>query len=434
MHPARVVSLRTIDPDRYAIVDVPSGSVLEEIESGKAFYEVYEGAVYLFQGATHLCTRLDLNEKKAYVRRADLKYYTKPIDVTDVHVIGGTNAYSALGTAERALLGVDHEDEEFRDLTVEAEEEGDLNLEIIIKKEEQGGGGEGGGGRHYGRATGHTYHGYDGGGDDPRLRGPRHVPRHVSSRLACGVECSDAYVTTQWVGYHKLWRSSGEIFETIHHHLPDTHVTTRATQWRAPPSLGTDLASRHLPFREGLHAATHAILHVLPLLVVCDPGDVLGECDSPYTTRFRPERLLLYDAQGGGVGLSDQAARIFPALLRRALRLLEHCPCARDPRGCPACTQHASCRQYNATLHKEAAKEVLRQILAREEAHGGGGHDEHDSVDHDGGDGGGGGEGGEYRHDDDGGDGGGDGDGARDQAGVVKAEEGEEGGGMGPVV
>ena len=63
--------------------------MLEEIEESKAFYEVYEGAVYLHQGRTYLCTKLDLGRRLAIVRPADLKYYTKIRDFTDVHVTGG---------------------------------------------------------------------------------------------------------------------------------------------------------------------------------------------------------------------------------------------------------------------------------------------------------------------------------------------------------
>lgn len=47
--PAAAVSLRAIDPERYAIVNEEDGDVIEEIEESKAFYEVYDGAVYMFQ-------------------------------------------------------------------------------------------------------------------------------------------------------------------------------------------------------------------------------------------------------------------------------------------------------------------------------------------------------------------------------------------------
>ncbi len=61
------------------------------------------------------------------------------------------------------------------------------------------------------------------------------------------------------------------------------------------------------PFRDGLHAAAHAVLNVLPLFLPCEAIDVCTECDNPYRTTYRPERLLIYDKHPGGIGL---AARV----------------------------------------------------------------------------------------------------------------------------
>lgn len=48
----------------------------------------------VLQGRTYLCKKLDLGTKVATVRAADLKYYTKTRDFTDVHVVGGHTAYA----------------------------------------------------------------------------------------------------------------------------------------------------------------------------------------------------------------------------------------------------------------------------------------------------------------------------------------------------
>ena len=51
--------------------------------------QVYEGAVYMHQGRTYLVKDLDLSRKIAYCEKADLDYYTKTRDYTDIHIIGG---------------------------------------------------------------------------------------------------------------------------------------------------------------------------------------------------------------------------------------------------------------------------------------------------------------------------------------------------------
>lgn len=48
-NPASQFSLRAIDPERYQIFNEIDGKVIEEIEESKAFFQVYDGAVYMFQ-------------------------------------------------------------------------------------------------------------------------------------------------------------------------------------------------------------------------------------------------------------------------------------------------------------------------------------------------------------------------------------------------
>ncbi|KAL0441992.1 UNVERIFIED_CONTAM: ATP-dependent helicase hrq1 [Sesamum radiatum] len=48
-------------------------------------HEVYEGAVYMNQGKTYLVKHLDLSSKIAWCQQADVNYYTKTRDSTDIH-------------------------------------------------------------------------------------------------------------------------------------------------------------------------------------------------------------------------------------------------------------------------------------------------------------------------------------------------------------
>ncbi|KAM7471215.1 hypothetical protein LguiA_009398 [Lonicera macranthoides] len=93
--PSRGVSIRAIETERYKVIDMQKNVVLEEIEESKAFFQVYEGAVYMHQGKTYLVKDLDLTSKIALCQQADLKYYTRTRDYTDIHVIGGNIAYPA---------------------------------------------------------------------------------------------------------------------------------------------------------------------------------------------------------------------------------------------------------------------------------------------------------------------------------------------------
>jgi DEAD/DEAH box helicase domain-containing protein len=84
-------------------------------------------------------------------------------------------------------------------------------------------------------------------------------------------------------------------------------LPAQAAYIRVPHSARGALAAAGLPFRDGLHAASHALVNVLPLFLLCSAADLGTECDNPYDTRFRPERLLVYDKHPGGIGLAKQA-------------------------------------------------------------------------------------------------------------------------------
>lgn len=93
--PSNAVSVRAIETERYKVIDKQKNELLEEIEESRAFFQVYEGAVYMNQGKTYLVKDLDLSSKIAWCQQADLKYYTKTRDYTDIHITGGNIAYPA---------------------------------------------------------------------------------------------------------------------------------------------------------------------------------------------------------------------------------------------------------------------------------------------------------------------------------------------------
>ena len=181
--------------------------------------------------------------------------------------------------------------------------------------------------------------------------------------------CETALVTVRFLGYQRIWQRSGKRFDFVELHLPDVLFETQATYVRVPPAALVECAARGLDHRASVHAASHAVLAVLPLHLLCNARDVGADCDSPLGTRFRVERLLLYDKQqAGGVGLCSQAAPMFRLLLERALELVSSCPW---DGGCPSCVHHVECPSYNAMLCKAGAEVVLKHILQAEGASNG---------------------------------------------------------------
>ncbi|TYJ98237.1 putative ATP-dependent helicase YprA isoform X1 [Cucumis melo var. makuwa] len=237
--PSRSVSIRAIEAERYKVVDQRRNEVLEEIEESKAFFQVfgyvvqvYEGAVYMHQGRTYLVKSLNLSTMLAFCEEADLKYYTKTRDYTDIHVIG----------AEQAV----------------------------------------------------------------------------------------------WIP--------------------------------VPQSIKEEVKRKNFDFRAGLHAASHALLNVVPLRIICNMSDLAPECANPHDTRYFPERILLYDQHPGGTGMSLQIQPVFIELLNAAFELLTSCRCLGET-GCPNCVQSLACHEYNEVLHKDAASLIIKGVLDAEKAY-----------------------------------------------------------------
>jgi len=76
--PADGVSLRTADSDNFVIIDIsqPKHRVIGEIDRFSAPQLVHEEAIYIHEGVQYQVERLDFEEKKAYVRKVDVDYYT----------------------------------------------------------------------------------------------------------------------------------------------------------------------------------------------------------------------------------------------------------------------------------------------------------------------------------------------------------------------
>jgi len=86
--PAASVNLRTISDDTYTIVDAKQGNaVIGTVDAISAPELVYPEAIYLHEGETYFTRKLDLEQKIAYVERAEVDYYTQPVLDTSLRVL-----------------------------------------------------------------------------------------------------------------------------------------------------------------------------------------------------------------------------------------------------------------------------------------------------------------------------------------------------------
>ena len=327
--PARGVSVRTIESERYAVVDMDTGKTVEEIEASKAFWSVHPGAVYLNQARTFLVKALDVEARVARVRRADVKYFTRSVDTTRLTLVDNSGSKAAYPDRPAYLPAGLLRGEKRRASSAQT-----AACEVVIqftgfKKVHQG--------------TGAFFD-------------------EVSFARDLRVE------------------------------LPPVTFRTVASWVRIPESARKLARDANVDFNEAAHAASHALANALPLLLLASHADVAAECFAAAPGVYAPRRLLLYDKHPGGVGIARRAAPVFLELMRLALERVEACDCGAEcevapreelgvadaetadlclpvpaPSGCPGCTHYASCDHYNDGLDKRGAVIVLRETIRVEE-------------------------------------------------------------------
>ncbi|MBM3262623.1 MAG: DEAD/DEAH box helicase [candidate division Zixibacteria bacterium] len=85
-YPAQI-SLRNINDNTYTIVDTTADNqVIGSIDEIGAFTQTHTEAVYLHDAETYFVDKLDLTQKIAYVRKADVDYYTQAVTETNIRV------------------------------------------------------------------------------------------------------------------------------------------------------------------------------------------------------------------------------------------------------------------------------------------------------------------------------------------------------------
>src|SRR5713101_3972219 len=87
-YPADTISLRSVTSDNFVIIDITGApTVIGEIDFPSALVFLHEKAIYIHGGQQHHVEHLDFKERKAYVKRVDVDYYTDAVRYTQVRVL-----------------------------------------------------------------------------------------------------------------------------------------------------------------------------------------------------------------------------------------------------------------------------------------------------------------------------------------------------------
>ncbi len=112
-YPADTVSLRSVTSDNFVIIDITGKSdvtgenegepeVIGEVDFSSALTTVHRKAIYIHQGQQYHVERLDFEQRKAYVKRVNVDYFTDAIRYTQVRVLEIAEEERVAGPAARA--------------------------------------------------------------------------------------------------------------------------------------------------------------------------------------------------------------------------------------------------------------------------------------------------------------------------------------------
>ena len=105
-YPADTVSLRSVTSDNFVIIDITGApNVIGECDFPSALTTIHEKAIYMHSGTQFHVEHLDFKERKAYVKKVDVDYYTDAIRYTQVRILETT---ATANSADARLVGAQH--------------------------------------------------------------------------------------------------------------------------------------------------------------------------------------------------------------------------------------------------------------------------------------------------------------------------------------
>jgi DEAD/DEAH box helicase domain-containing protein len=334
-YPADTISLRSVTSDNFVIIDVTGApNVIGEIDFPSALGFVHEKAIYLHGGQQHHVEHLDFKERKAYVKRVDVDYYTDAIRYTQVRVleIAATQRASESTTTKQ------------------------LERPSI-----------------------------------PLAPSSSSTSLTSSASFTSSFSHGDVLVRSQVVGFKKIKFFTNENIGDGKLELPENEMHTTSYWITLERPLLESLPFTVSERQSGMFGLLHALESVATLLLMCDRRDLgtaIGErppvgqtflsvLSSPHpsanadftptcleeslsanTKEFFEPNLYLFDAYPGGIGFSEPLFRTHALLVQKTRELISACGCEQ---GCPSCVGPAGDLAPRA---REAALAILDRLCA----------------------------------------------------------------------
>ncbi|MHC1790976.1 DEAD/DEAH box helicase [Solidesulfovibrio sp.] len=167
-------------------------------------------------------------------------------------------------------------------------------------------------------------------------------------------------VTETVTGYERRRTRGGQLLTIVPLDLPPMVFETEGLWWVIPHDVQAELDKRLFHFMGAIHAMEHAMIGILPLLVLTDRND-LGGISTPLHPQVGRACVFVYDGAPGGVGLTRLAFSRAEEALTRTLAAVAGCACET---GCPSCVHSPKCGSGNRPIDKIAARYLLELLVS----------------------------------------------------------------------
>ncbi|MFB6132968.1 MAG: DEAD/DEAH box helicase [Halanaeroarchaeum sp.] len=186
--------------------------------------------------------------------------------------------------------------------------------------------------------------------EDLDVRDP--FPSNVPVRFA------DVTMTERITGYERVDDTTGETLSRHTLSLPPQSLRTKSIYVPIPERIEGALRP-NCDYEGAIHAAEHAMIAMIPTLVLADRRDI-GGLSTPMHPHTGGSAIFIYDGYPGGVGLVREAFENVRQLVSETHEMIRSCSCSD---GCPACVQSPQCGNANDPLDRQGAIALLERFL-----------------------------------------------------------------------
>jgi DEAD/DEAH box helicase domain-containing protein len=300
-YPADTVSLRSVTSDNFVVIDISgeenvgrggaahgTPEVIGEVDFSSALTTVHPKAIYLHQGQQYHVERMDFDQRKAYVKRVNVDYYTDAIRYTQVRVLEIGEEERIAGPAARA----------HGDVLVRSQVVGFKKIKFFTNENVGA--------------------------------GKLELPENEMHTTAFWITLEREMLTA--LPFVLSERQSG-IFGMLH--ALESMATLLLMCDRR--DLGTAVGER--PAGPGVETEWQ---DAAAMAMAAGKSEEIKELFEP--------NLYLYDAYPGGIGFSEPLYRVHDLLLRRTRELIAACPCEKGCPSCVGPAGEKSERTKEAAL------------------------------------------------------------------------------------